>query len=157
MPSNTSTTELAYEAVTEGIRVRVVPRYLADQSDPAQNRWVWAYSVEIHNDSDKAVQLRDRHWEITDATGAVQVVDGAGVVGKQPLLKPGEKFEYTSGCPLPTPSGFMVGHYSMVHVAVTEEITRTAKVQVARHMAPFEVAIPAFALDLPTAGRKQLH
>ncbi|MEL7229810.1 MAG: Co2+/Mg2+ efflux protein ApaG [Pseudomonadota bacterium] len=157
MPSKTSSTPLAYEAVTQGIRVRVVPHYLADQSDPAESRWVWAYAVEIHNEGDVAVQLRDRHWEITDANGAVQVVDGAGVVGKQPILKPGESFEYTSGCPLPTPSGFMVGHYSMVQVAVTQEVTRTAKVQVARHMQPFDVAIPAFSLDLPSVGRKRLH
>lgn len=151
-----SNDELAYEAVTQGIRVRIIPQYLEDQSDPAEKRWVWAYRVEIHNDGDIAVQLRDRHWEITDAAGRVQIVDGAGVVGKQPVLKPGHRFDYTSGCPLSTSSGFMVGHYTMVRLPIADPVAGDERLKT-DVMAPFEVAIPAFSLDVPDASPARLH
>lgn len=124
-----------YEAVTRGIRVRVQPAYLAEQSEPAARRFVWAYTIEIINEGETTVQLKDRHWRITDANGHVEQVDGPGVVGEQPILNPGDLFRYTSGCPLTTPSGMMVGHYSMR----AEDGTR------------FLIDIPAFSLDLPDA------
>ena len=89
------------------------PQYLPDQSDPAKSQYVWAYQVRIENKGDVAVQLRSRHWKITDGIGRLQEVKGPGVVGEQPVLKPGEIFEYTSGTPLSTPSGIMVGTYQM--------------------------------------------
>lgn len=123
----------AYEAETEGILVRVRPSYLAGQSDPEGGRWVWAYQVEIVNLSGVPVQLVARRWVITDALGHVEEVRGAGVVGEQPTIMPGESYSYASGCPLGTASGSMVGGYSM-----TDAAGRT-----------FEVAIPAFSLDVP--------
>ncbi|HEX4890860.1 MAG TPA: Co2+/Mg2+ efflux protein ApaG [Alphaproteobacteria bacterium] len=122
-----------YETVTRDIRVAVEPHYLADQSEPAQNRYVWAYRVTISNQGGCTVQLRSRYWRITDAAGRVQEVRGDGVVGKQPMLAPGESFEYTSGTPLPTPSGFMGGAYQM----------RTSEGE------QFDVEIPTFSLDSP--------
>lgn len=122
-----------YEAETDGIVVRVRPSYLAGQSDPDGGRWVWAYQVEIVNLSAGPVQLVSRRWEITDATGHVEEVKGPGVVGEQPTIQPGNGYSYASGCPLPTPSGAMQGHYVMV-----DDLGRT-----------FEVAIPAFSLDVP--------
>ena len=122
---------------TRGITVRVTPFYLAEQSDPDAPRHVWAYTVVIENAGEATVQLRERAWRITDANGRVEHVRGPGVVGEQPVLQPGERFEYTSGCPLPTPSGFMEGHYTM---ACEDGET-------------FEAAIPTFSLDLPGAQR----
>ena len=133
--TESSMTDPHYKSVTEGICVAVEPHYLEDQSDPEEGQWVWAYRVEITNESDITVQLQARHWTITDASGKVETVDGPGVVGEQPILNPGDVFQYTSGCPLPTPSGFMVGHYKMVCSDGT----------------PFLVDIPAFSLDLPDA------
>jgi ApaG protein len=101
-------------AVTEGIRVSVRSRYLAEQSFPMARRYVFAYSVRIANEGRRAAQLRNRHWIITDAEGKVENVRGPGVVGKQPLLGPGEHFEYTSGCVLETPTGQMRGTYEML-------------------------------------------
>lgn len=122
-----------YEAVTKGVRVCVTPHYLEDQSSPGDGHYVWAYSVRIANESDRVVQLKNRHWRITDANGVSQEVRGPGVVGEQPTLAPGEIFEYTSGTPLSTPSGIMVGSYEME----------------AADGALFDVAVPAFSLDSP--------
>lgn len=127
----------AYEAETEGFLVRVRPTYLPDQSEPDEHRYVWAYSVEIENRSNETAQLVSRHWIITDAAGRVEEVKGPGVVGEQPTLKPGESYAYASGCPLSTRSGLMVGSYEMVSDAGDR----------------FEIAIPAFSLDLPEARR----
>ena len=125
-----------YEAETNGVVVRVTPTFLPEQSDPPQ-MWVWAYAVEIENRSDHTVQLVSRHWIITDALGRVEEVAGPGVVGEQPVLKPGAVHAYASGCPLPTPSGSMVGSYRM--------LVEGGDV--------FDAAIPAFSLDLPDARR----
>ncbi len=123
----------AYEAETDGILVRVRPSYLAGQSDPEAGRWVWAYQVEIVNLSAVPVQLMARRWEITDALGHVEEVRGPGVIGEQPTIQPGDSYSYASGCPLGTASGSMVGGYAM-----TDDAGRS-----------FEVAIPAFSLDVP--------
>ncbi|MDA8049797.1 MAG: Co2+/Mg2+ efflux protein ApaG [Rhodospirillales bacterium] len=128
-----------YSQTTRDIRVSVHPFYLEDQSEPETNRFVWAYRVKIENRGQEAVQLLRRTWRITDAHGRVQHVHGAGVVGEQPLLEPGEAFEYTSGTPLETPSGFMAGAYHMV-VASSGEA--------------FDVAIPTFSLDSPHQDRR---
>lgn len=102
------------EALTRGIRVRVQSEYSPDQSAPSKNQWFFLYTVTISNESADTVQLLTRHWIITDGTGHIEEVRGPGVVGKQPTLKPGESFEYTSGCPLSTPFGVMEGTYQMV-------------------------------------------
>jgi ApaG protein len=102
------------EAVTRGIRVRVQSQYSAERSRPARNEWFFLYTVTISNEGPEPVQLLTRHWIITDGTGKVEEVRGPGVVGQQPSLKPGESFEYTSGCPLTTPFGVMEGTYQMV-------------------------------------------
>lgn len=102
------------EAVTRGVRVRVESRYDPERSDPSRNQWFFLYSITIANEGTASVQLMTRHWIITDGTGKVEEVRGPGVVGKQPILKPGESFEYTSGCPLNTAFGLMEGTYQMV-------------------------------------------
>ncbi len=122
-----------YTQTTRGITVTVQPIFLDDQSSPAEGHYVWAYRVRIQNNGDDTVQLMRRHWKITDAMGRMQEVQGAGVVGEQPVLEPGETFEYTSGTPLPTPSGIMLGSYQME----TDDGET------------FDVAIPAFSLDSP--------
>ncbi|MGE0667378.1 MAG: Co2+/Mg2+ efflux protein ApaG [Sphingomonadales bacterium] len=122
-----------YNAVTRHISVTVTPYFIEDQSDPEDNHFVWAYQVNIENTGRETVQLRSRYWHITDANGQVQEVRGDGVVGEQPVLRPGESFEYTSGTPLSTPSGIMVGRYQME--------TRGGE--------EFEIEIPAFSLDSP--------
>lgn len=122
-----------YEKNTRGIVVSVRPFFLAEQSSPDRNHFVWAYRVNIENRGDKTVQLINRHWRITDKFGRLQEVKGPGVVGEQPVLKPGESFEYTSGCPLETPSGIMVGTYEMESDGGER----------------FLVEIPAFSLDSP--------
>lgn len=122
-----------YSETTHGIRITVRPDYLDDQSSPDENHFVWAYHVRIENQGTVTVQLKSRHWKITDAMGRLQEVQGPGVVGEQPVLKPGESFEYTSGTPLSTPSGIMAGSYQM----------QGPDGQV------FDVAIPAFSLDSP--------
>lgn len=101
------------EATTRGVRVSVQSRYVPERSDPAGRHWFFAYQVRISNLGTETVQLVSRHWIITDADARVQEVDGAGVVGQQPVLPPGESFEYTSGCPLETPFGSMHGSYQM--------------------------------------------
>jgi ApaG protein len=127
-----------YTATTRAIRVQVQPTYLEDQSSPDENYYVWAYRVRIENLGQETVQLLNRYWKITDAGGRVQEVRGPGVVGEQPVLAPGESYEYTSGCPLPTPSGIMVGSYEME--------TREGEI--------FDIAIPAFSLDSPFQPRR---
>ena len=127
-------------SVRQEIDVDVEPTYLEDQSDPAENYYVWAYRVQITNKSDQIVQLRSRYWHITDSNGQVQEVRGFGVVGEQPVLRPGESFEYTSGTPLSTPSGIMMGNYQM------ETLDGDS----------FDVDIPAFSLDSPYETR-QIH
>jgi ApaG protein len=122
-----------YSETTRSIIVSVEPFYLEDQSSPAENHYVWAYHVKIENRGAETVQLRRRYWRITDNRGRVQEVRGPGVVGEQPVLGPGESFEYTSGTPLPTPSGIMVGSYEME--------TKGGE--------SFSVGIPAFSLDSP--------
>ena len=104
---------LGSEAVTRGIRVEVVARYSADHSRPG-NQWCFLYTVTISNEGEDTVQLVSRHWVITDGAGEVEEVDGPGVVGEQPVLEPGASYQYTSGCPLPTPFGSMEGSYQMV-------------------------------------------
>jgi ApaG protein len=122
-----------YSETTRSIKVTVRPFYLDQHSSPAEGHWVWAYHVRIENEGSETVQLRRRHWQITDSAGRVQEVRGPGVVGEQPVLEPGGSFEYTSSCPLPTPSGFMVGDYEME--------TRSGE--------NFVVRVPAFSLDTP--------
>jgi len=122
-----------YHAETRAISVDVVPFFLEDESDPDDNHYVWAYQVTITNNGPEHVQLLRRHWMITDAAGNRQDVQGDGVIGEQPHLNPGESFEYTSGCPLTTASGIMVGTYLM-------ENTKGES---------FDIAIPAFSLDSP--------
>ncbi len=100
------------EALTEGVRVTVEARYSAEHSLPG-SRWFFLYTITIANEGSQAVQLVSRHWQIRDATGRVQEVKGAGVVGEQPVIEPGGSYEYTSGCPLPTPFGSMEGSYQM--------------------------------------------
>jgi ApaG protein len=102
------------EAVTRGVRVHVRSEYDADRSEPAKNQWFFLYHITISNEAAETVQLLTRHWVITDGEGKIEEVRGPGVVGKQPILKPGESFEYTSGCPLTTPFGVMEGTYQMV-------------------------------------------
>ena len=99
-----------YKCTTHDIDVEVEPFYLADRSDPAEGRYVWGYRITIANNSDQFVQLVARHWRITDGFGRVEEVRGPGVVGEQPQLNPGDSFQYSSGCPLKTSSGIMVGN-----------------------------------------------
>jgi len=102
------------EETTRGVKIEVESRYIREKSDPLQNRWLFAYDIRISNGGDEIVQLLNRHWIITDANGQVEEVKGPGVVGNQPVLAPGESFEYTSFCPLKTPFGTMEGSYEMV-------------------------------------------
>jgi ApaG protein len=102
------------EATTRSVRVSVQSEYAPEQSQPSKNQWFFLYTVTISNEGDETVQLLTRHWIIKDGAGHVEEVRGPGVVGKQPTLKPGESFEYTSGCPLSTPFGVMEGTYQMV-------------------------------------------
>ncbi|MEF8732609.1 MAG: Co2+/Mg2+ efflux protein ApaG [Candidatus Accumulibacter meliphilus] len=102
------------------VAVSAVPKYIAEQSDPANDSYVFAYAITIENVGTVAAQLISRHWIITDAAGEVQEVRGLGVVGRQPLLQPGEKFEYTSGCQLETPVGTMRGSYQLTAVDGTQ-------------------------------------
>ena len=126
-----------YEAVTRGIRVRVEPQYVEEQSSPDESHFFWSYTVTISNEGDETVQLKSRLWRITNAIGMTQEVRGPGVVGLTPSIAPGESFSYTSGCPLDTPSGIMVGSYQMQ----------------GRSGHLFDIAIPAFSLDSPFALR----
>lgn len=112
--TRTKAMQTTSEATTRGIRVRVRAHYSSEHSNPAQPMWFFLYTITLVNEGTETVQLLHRHWEITDASGNVEHVKGPGVVGEQPVLRPGQSFEYTSGCPLSTPFGFMKGEYRMV-------------------------------------------
>ena len=127
-----------YTATTRNITVRVQPQFLAEQSDPVSDQYVWLYTINIENGGTEAVQLLNRHWTITNAVGHVEEVQGPGVIGEQPVLQPGDSFQYTSGCPLRTPSGMMVGTYEMVGPGDER----------------FDIDIPAFSLDSPHQARQ---
>ncbi|MBV9329942.1 MAG: Co2+/Mg2+ efflux protein ApaG [Alphaproteobacteria bacterium] len=129
-----------YERTTNGIRIAVLPAFIDDQSSPEDDRYLWSYTITIENRSRETVQLVSRYWHITDAIGRVQEVRGSGVVGAQPVLAPGQSFEYTSACPLSTASGHMVGKYLMK----------------AGNGDAFEAEIPAFLLESPHE-RRQIH
>jgi ApaG protein len=122
-----------YRATTRDVQITVRPEYLPERSAPKDGEYFWAYTIEIKNLGRMPVQLISRHWKITDANGRVEEVKGPGVVGKQPVLRPGERFEYTSGVPLSTPSGLMAGTYQMV-----DELGEK-----------FDAEVPAFSLDTP--------
>jgi len=126
-----------FSAVTGSISISVEPSFLPQESDPEEGRFVWAYKIVIENRGDTAVQLVARNWQITDANGCHREVSGPGVVGQQPVIEPGQSFEYTSGCPLSAPSGVMFGSYKMVN-----ELGET-----------LQVTIPAFSLDMPDSRR----
>lgn len=125
-----------YEQITEGFRVRVEPDFMDERSSPKDDLYFWAYTVEITNLGLRTGTLRTRYWRICDGQGKIEEVRGAGVIGEEPELPPGEQFVYTSGCPLATPSGFMEGHYVF-------EMNDGENMQ---------VAIPAFSLDSPHAS-----
>lgn len=122
-----------YEEVTNQIKISVRPTYLPDQSNPEGSHYVWAYHIRIENLGDTKVQLLNRHWKIADANGTLQEVRGPGVVGEQPVIDPGNIYEYSSGTPLKTTSGMMMGSYEM-------------QMADGQH---FDATIPAFSLDIP--------
>lgn len=127
-----------YEQETAGIMVRARPCFQPEESAPEQGRYLWAYTIEIENRRPGAVQLISRFWRITDENGLTQEVRGPGVIGQQPVIEPGERFSYTSACPLAAPSGVMMGAYSM---------------QCVEDGAAFDIAVPLFALDSPNRAR----
>jgi ApaG protein len=131
---------IMYERSTRNITVAVKPAFLDDQSDPDEQRYLWSYTVTIENKGAETVQLLSRYWQIVDGRGQVKEVRGPGVVGAQPVIAPGQKFQYTSGCPLPTASGCMSGKYQM----------RSSSGEA------FEAEIPAFLLESPHE-RRQIH
>ena len=122
-----------FKATTHGITVNVLPVFIDERSDPESSQYFWAYRVSIENQSGGTIQLLSRYWHITDGIGRIEEVQGDGVVGEQPIITEGDTYTYTSGCPLQTSSGIMVGKYTMV-----DSSGRT-----------FEIDIPAFPLDLP--------
>lgn len=126
-----------YQTTTRSIRVSVEPAFEEEESSPDESYYFWSYTVEIHNLGEEPVQLRSRYWRITDAAGHIEEVRGAGVVGEEPVIPPGRSYRYTSGAPLPTASGIMVGHYRMESASGET----------------FEVDVPAFSLDSPYARR----
>ncbi len=129
---------MIYSHTSHGVTVEVEVEYLPqDVHDYGPDQYAWAYHITMRNSSDEVVQLRSRHWTITDGFGRMHKVNGEGVVGQKPRLRPGEIYEYSSGCPLPTSSGSMSGHYIFVR----------------EDGAPLKVIIPAFSLDMPDAGR----
>ncbi len=127
-----------YAETTRGVTVRVAVSFLAEQSEPAKGRWFWAYHIRIENDGPMAVQLMTRSWTIADGRGARSQVKGEGVVGEQPVVAPGAAYDYVSGCPLTTPTGWMQGSYEMV----------------AEDGSSFPVAIPKFALTAPVTTQR---
>jgi ApaG protein len=129
-----------YRAVTRAIEVTVEPNFLPEKSSAEDGQFFWSYTVVITNSGEETVQLKTRQWIITDAGGRQQRVRGEGVVGEQPVLAPGERFEYTSGVPLTTASGFMAGTYEMENEAGER----------------FEIEVPAFSLDSP-GGKRVLN
>jgi ApaG protein len=122
-----------HSATTGDVTVRVAVSFLPEQSEPARGRWFWSYHIRIEYGGPRAVQLMDREWVISDGRGARQEVQGEGVVGEQPVIEPGSSFDYVSGCPLSTPTGWMVGSYRMV----------------AADGSSFSAAIPRFPLTAP--------
>ncbi len=122
-----------YNSITSEISVSVLPVFIDERSDPQNSKYFWAYRVVIENLGTQSIQLISRYWHITDGNGQIEEVSGQGVVGETPVIEPGKSFEYTSGCPLNTPSGIMKGHY-VVRNNAGDEIS---------------VKIPAFSLDLP--------
>lgn len=128
---------MQFSATTNGIEVRAEPAYSEERSSPDEGGYFWTYTITITNQRDSAAQLLTRHWDIIDANGVNETVDGPGVVGEQPILQPGEAFRYTSGCPLRSPSGMMRGSYRMQDANGTQ----------------FDVDIPAFSLDSPFSHR----
>lgn len=122
-----------YECETHGVVVRVEPEFLENQSDPDRQSYLWAYTIEIENKSAETVQLISRFWLITDAAGKEETVRGPGVVGEQPVIEPGQRFSYTSGSPLKTPSGFMRGSFEMSRASGGK----------------FDAMVPLFSLDSP--------
>jgi ApaG protein len=126
-----------YVAVSHRVKVTVEPTFEPEHSEPDEQRYFWRYAIEIANLGDQPVTLMERHWRITDAHGLQQEVHAPGVVGEQPTIEPGKSFRYTSGCPLTTSSGVMVGEYSMVGPEGQS----------------FQVSIPAFSLDSPDVRR----
>jgi len=129
-----------YRAITRQIEVTVEPNFLPERSSVENSQYFWSYTIVISNSGRETVQLKTRHWIITDASGRKQEVSGEGVIGKQPVLAPGERFEYTSYVPLPTTSGFMTGRYQMV----SESGER------------FEIDVPTFSLD-SSDGKRVLN
>ena len=127
-----------YTKTTKSINITVNPSYLDDHSEPEDQHYVWAYQITINNLGKETVQLKNRYWKIIDSNGTKQEVSGQGVVGEQPVLNPGEKFEYTSGTPLSTPSGFMEGYYEMETIEGVK----------------FEAYIPQFSLDSPFTSKE---
>lgn len=130
-----------YHETTHDILVSVMPVYIDEKSNPEKNLYYWAYRVTIKNKSNNTVQLLWRHWRISDSLGRIEEVEGEGVVGEKPVLEPGKQFEYTSGCPLATTSGIMVGTYTMS--IVNDDSKQNEK---------FDINIPAFSLDIPDAN-----
>ena len=126
----------SYSAVTNDVTVRVAVSFLADQSEPDRGRWFWAYHIRIENGREGPVQLLTRHWTISDGRGALHHIEGEGVVGEQPVIKPGSSYDYVSGCPLSTPTGWMEGSYKMVE----------------RDGAMIDVRIPRFSLLAPAVS-----
>ena len=129
--------EYYYTEVTKNIRVSVKTNFLSDQSDIENSLWVWSYQILIENNGNDRVQLIDRYWKITDATGIIKEVKGSGVIGEQPTIKPGEFFEYTSGTPLNKSSGFMSGNYRMIN----------------ENNESFFIDVPVFSLDIPSVQK----
>jgi ApaG protein len=127
-----------YTKTTKSINITVNPSYLDEHSEPEDQHYVWAYQITINNLGKETVQLKNRYWKIIDSNGTKQEIKGKGVVGEQPVINPGEKYEYTSGTPLSTPSGFMEGHYEM------ETINGKT----------FDATIPLFSLDSPYVSNK---
>ena len=126
--------EYYYTKITKNIRVSVKTDFLSDQSDVENKLWVWSYHILIENNGNNTVQLVDRYWKITDETGHVKEVNGSGVIGRQPSIKPGESFEYSSGTPLNKPSGFMFGNFRMIN----------------EKNESFFIDVPIFSLDIPS-------
>jgi ApaG protein len=127
-----------YKKTTDDITVSVYPIFLDDQSSPEKSNYMWAYYIRIENNSEKIIQITNRYWKIIDSCGHVQEVNGEGVVGEKPIIDPKSMYEYASGVPLTTPSGFMEGHY----VAECE------------NGETFNVLVPAFSLDSPFDNKK---
>jgi ApaG protein len=124
-------------ATTDGITIRVSPNFLEEQSQVQSGRWFWSYHIRIENHSGEPVQLLTRHWKITDGRGNLSHVDGDGVIGEQPVLEPEGSHDYVSGCPLPTPSGSMEGHFRFIRA----------------DGGTFLAEIPRFALIAPATAR----